>query len=464
MRHVNRPSILANPILRRWDAVCATHQNDPAILSSQGEVLRTFSEVEEGSLRWTNQLAGQAPTGVMALQAGNDAEWPSILLAAWRLGFAVALLDPEVTGERRARIETLCGVSLRVEKFADEWKLLRMENPGPAWGECFPDLLKLTSGTTADARVVRFTADQLLADCETVCDTMGIGPGDINYGAIAFAHSYGFSNLITPLICRGVALVATGDLMPRALLEGLAKSRATVFPAVPALFRALAGFRPGKMELRLCISAGARLDTEVSREFYVSYGRKVHSFYGASECGGICYDGGDDPVPPPGYVGPPMQNVQIQPTAESGSSLVTVSSAAVGLGYHPTGERDSLLGGAFQPADLLEWTGSGYVIRGRISDTINVAGRKVNPCEVERVVMLCQGVREVVVLGLHSEARGEEVAACVVGDISEEKLKVHCANTLPAWQLPRRWMILDTLPVNARGKTSREILRELFQS
>ena len=79
-------------------------------------------------------------------------------------------------------------------------------------------LLKVTSGTTAEPRVIRFSAAQLLADCDNICDTMGLGADDRNYGVISFAHSYGFSNLITPLLCRGIRLVAAGDAMPRASL------------------------------------------------------------------------------------------------------------------------------------------------------------------------------------------------------------------------------------------------------
>ena len=152
------------------------------------------------------------------------------------------------------------------------------------------DLLKLTSGTTAEPRAIRFTAAQLLADCDNVCDTMGLREDDRNYGVISFAHSYGFSNLITPLLCRGIPLVAASDVMPHALVDGFASSGATVFPGVPAIFRTLAEVPAAGNALRLCISAGARLAKDVAGKFFESWGRKIHSFYGASECGGICYD------------------------------------------------------------------------------------------------------------------------------------------------------------------------------
>ena len=63
-----------------------------------------------------------------------------------------------------------------------------------------------------------------------ICATMGITERDLNFGVIPFSHSYGFSNLVTPLLCRGVPLVASEDRMPRAILDDLARSGATVFP------------------------------------------------------------------------------------------------------------------------------------------------------------------------------------------------------------------------------------------
>ena len=66
-------------------------------------------------------------------------------------------------------------------------------------GERAPALLKLTSGTTAAPRAIRFRSAQLLADAEQICDTMGITEADLNFAVIPLSHSYGFSNLITPL-------------------------------------------------------------------------------------------------------------------------------------------------------------------------------------------------------------------------------------------------------------------------
>jgi long-chain acyl-CoA synthetase len=365
-------------------------------------------------------------------------------------------MDFEMRDARRERVERLCGVGMRIEPRGTALEPVPVECSAPAGARS--DLLKLTSGTTGAPRAIRFTAAQLLADCDNVCDTMGLREDDRNYGVISFAHSYGFSSLITPLLCRGIPLVVASDVIPRALLEGLASSGATLFPGVPAIFRTLAEVGGGGNPLRLCISAGAPLTSAGAGRFLESWGLKLHSFYGASECGGICYDSSDAPDVPSGYVGSPLRNVSVT-MENTGPCQIQVRGPAVGAGYHPDQGGENLRDGVFRPSDLLERSGGGYVIAGRTSDLINVGGRKVNPGEVERVLRLSPRVRDVVVLGIAANARGEEVAACVAGEATEDELRRLCSRNLPAWQVPRRWFFLEEIPFSARGKISRAELR-----
>lgn len=441
------------PILARWDETREARKNEPAIIAPDGRVLSTFAGIEEEARRWESRIAAR----VVALQLGNAPAWPAILLACWRAGCAVVPFETEMPVERRGRIEELCGVGQRFVRRNGRVEIETREASAVNGGGA--DFLKLTSGTTTEPRAVRFTAAQLLADCDNVCDSMGLRENDRNYGVISFAHSYGFSNLVTPLLCRGVALVAAADAIPRALIEGFSASGATVFPGVPALFRVLSALDPGPNDLRLCISAGAPLDVEVARRFAGRWGRKVHSFYGASECGGICYDASDTPGTPPGYVGTPMKNVRVG--HPGGVARAEIRGEAVGLGYFP--EPDAALAdGVFSPADLLEPCGEGFVIAGRVSDFINVAGRKANPLEIERVISAHPGVREAVALGLPAETRGEDIAVLVAGSASEEELRAACARGLPAWLMPRRWFFVPEIPRNARGKISRADLRAMI--
>src|SRR5213594_4061199 len=141
------------------------------------------------------------------------------------------------------------------------------------WGKNRPSLLKLTSGTTAAPRAIRFRSEQLLADCDQICETLGISNGDLNFGVIPVSHSYGFSNLLTPLIARGVPMVVSRDRTPRAVLADLARTHATVFPGTPVFYQAFCNMHdvPALRQLRLCISAGAPLAGTVAKKFFEKF-------------------------------------------------------------------------------------------------------------------------------------------------------------------------------------------------
>jgi long-chain acyl-CoA synthetase len=398
-------------------------------------------------------LQGLDPGSVIALQPGNHPQFPAMLLALWRLGLIPVALDGSLDGTALANALETCGAAAILDS-----KGISRLKPNPPCLAPDTALLKFTSGTTGAARAIRFTAAQLIADCDAICDTMGIRDGDVNFGVIPWSHSYGFSNLVLPLLCRGIPVVASEDRLPRAILDGLTRTGATVFPGLPVLFQKLAQFDGAMPSLRLCISAGAPLQAATAREFHSRFGVKVHSFYGSSECGGIAYDASDDEVPE-GCVGPPMRGVVLDYDGDD-PCRITVRGPAVGLGYFPEGDP-ALEGGRFTPGDLVRRTPHGLVLAGRVSDFINVAGRKLNPAAVEAVLRACPGVREVVVFGVPNPLRGEEPVACVVGDAPVELLRAHCA-TLPAWQAPRDYWLLDALPVNERGKLSRLALAQAF--
>ncbi len=336
----------------------------------------------------------------------------------------------------------------------------------PAFQYPPPDFLKLTSGTTALPRAIAFRCHQLVADCDNICETMGITTTDLNFGAIPFAHSYGFSNLITPLLCRGVPLVTARDRLPRAILDGLGASRATVFPGMPVLYQALAGLEgnPSLPNLRLCISAGAPLAPSTGRRFSDKFGLKVHSFYGSSECGGIAYDASDAMSYEEGFAGVALRNVRVEADGAGDATFITVRSAAVGDRYLPEGDEAVLSGGTFAPSDLVRITPQGLYVEGRASDVINVAGRKLNPLEIESRICEMPGVRNVVVFGVPSPLRNEEPVACVSADhlVTLSNVLDHCRQVLSPWQVPRDVWMVEQIPFSERGKVNRREITSAY--
>jgi acyl-CoA synthetase (AMP-forming)/AMP-acid ligase II len=413
-------------LYERWERIAAERGRAVA-----------FSEMG-GKMPWTFEMLAQKtrelkfPSRAINFpQLSHDQPKPGlatflmVTLHAWRFGNAICPLEP---GQPRPELEDI--------------------PPGTA-------LLKTTSATTGAARYVAFTEAQLAADADNIVATMGLRRDWTNLGVIPVAHSYGFSNLILPLLLHGIPLLRARSPLPEEVRQAAARAPDLTLPAVPAMWRAWheAGAIPPNV--RLAISAGAPLPLPLEREVFEQTGLKIHNFYGATECGGIAYDAGKKPRTDPACVGAPMKNVRLSTNKEGG---LVVRSKAVGRSYWPDAAAN-LSRARYVTSDLGEIRGNRVYLRGRAGDVINVAGRKVSPEVIERALLTHSAVRECLVLGAPAPdaSRGERIVACVVATpgTTAQVLKEHLLNELPAWQIPRDWHFLETLSPNQRGKLSR---------
>jgi long-chain acyl-CoA synthetase len=459
----NLPS--ANGLLVSWKKTLRRREQRPAILSDSGEVLRTFGQIEQEAAGLQSVWA-EAPAGaVVGVKIGNHPGWPAVLLGLFNAGLVPLPLGDHLTEQELAQALDQSQAAACVVSVGGRIVLLApVLRRTPSWPGLAPEFLKLTSGTTCAPRVIRFRSEQLLADCQNIMASMAISEADINYGVIPFSHSYGFSNLLLPLITSGVRIVASEDKMPRAILRGLERTSASVFPGTPLLFKKLSELNavPHLSRLRLCVSAGALLPQGVAEQFAAKFGLKIHAFYGASECGGIAYDRSGAPCEE-GFVGTALEGVTIDGLVEgTAPSQAAVESGAVGDGYFPAGP--GLERGRFIPEDLITRAPDGLKIAGRISDLINIAGRKLNPAVVEEKLRQCPMVKEAVVFGVPSALRGEEAIACVVAHAGGDAARIQrfCARALSPWQVPRDVWLVSEIPINDRGKLNRSSLAELY--
>ena len=461
-----------DPLLAAWQKTLSSKGDRPGVFHATGKIARTFREIESRARAFEVPIDPFPAGAVVAIQLGNHEDWPSVFVACLRKQLVVLPLDQSISEQQRDAALDICKakavVSAVSSRSVPTILRLRTADSTADW-DCNPrSLLKLTSGTTAAPRAIRFRSHQLLADCNQICDAMRISDGDLNFGVIPISHSYGFSNLLTPLIARGVPMVVSRDRTPRAVLADLARTDATVFPGTPLFYQAFCDIDdvPALPKLRLCISAGAPLTRAVATKFFEKFNQPIHSFYGASECGGICYDH-DGRKFEDGLVGQPMQGVEVEFVDPSESaSQIRVRSAAVSDGYFPEPDEQKLGNGIFVPDDLLARHNSALKIVGRVSDVINVAGKKVNPSEIEAQLLRFEGVRQAVVFGRPAGAglRNEEVAACVLASarVSEDDLLRFCRAALSPWQVPKRILLVDAIPTNERGKISRRDLARRF--
>jgi acyl-coenzyme A synthetase/AMP-(fatty) acid ligase len=315
--------------------------------------------------------------------------------------------------------------------------------------------LKTTPPATGAPHAVAFTEEQLAADVDNIVATMGLRPDWPNLGVISLAYSYGFSNLVLPLLLHGIPLFLVPSPLPVVLRSAADAHWKLTLAGVPALWRAWHKAGAILRNVRLAISAGAPLPLTLERAVFEEHGVKIHNFYGTTECGGITYDATETPRVDEASVGRPMQNVKVSVNRDG---ALVVRSRAVGETYWPE-PSETLRRGRFQTADLAEIKDGVVYLRGRTNDQINVAGRKVSPAAIEQALREHEAVAECLVFGVPSgnADRIDHIVACVTADRrgTTEELKQFLLRKLPSWQVPREWWFVKSLGTNARGKVSR---------
>jgi len=300
----------------------------------------------------------------------------------------------------------------------------------------------------------------MLADGSQVCSSMSIATDDVNLGLIPFGHSYGLGNLVLPLLRQGTAIVCGVVAMPHAMADVVAARRPTVFPAVPAVVRALTITdvpREQLASLRTVISAGAPLAADVAQAFHARFGRKIHSFYGSSETGGITFDRTGDAAITGRSVGTPMDGVRVM--VGRGGRFIVESAAVHTIGNR---RRSAEGWGQHQPADIGKLNADGeLVLLGRAGRFVKIAGRRLNLAEVEQVLKQVPGVRDALVTS-HAERADALAAAVMASDHSAEQLRTMLRERLASWKIPKKIVVLRDFPLTARGKTDAQKLREML--
>lgn len=322
--------------------------------------------------------------------------------------------------------------------------------------------IKAISARTGTARVIAFKAEQLCADANNIVETLKLRRNEPNLGIISLAHSYGFSNLVLPLLLHGIPLALANSTTPETLRRASKKFESITLPATPSLWRYWLEENAIPKNVRLAISAGSLLPLALEKEIFETTGIKVHNFYSSSECGGIAYDQSETPRKDSRFVGTPVKNVQLKVNA---NGCLEIHSMAVGETYWPEGS-DALANGCFQSNDLGELKKDKVLLAGRATELIHVNGRKVSPEMIETALLAHPDVADSLVFGIPGEdpKRGETIVACVsvYGRTTTEVLKQFLLTKLAAWKVPREWWLVDSLQTGDREQRTRNEWRQNY--
>jgi long-chain acyl-CoA synthetase len=481
---------MSSEILERFDRIVRDDPRRPLIHLPLARQSVTAEELSAAAAEQRVRLAarGVGAGDLLIYAGGNKPEWLALWLACLAGGIVLMPVDAGTTTSEIADLATRFGARWVVTGAGDHASATDIGTPGPfvpaltLWrtrihGGGVGDLggtavLKLTSGSTGLPKATCTAERHLVIDTEHLVHAMGIGAADVQMAAIPLTHAYGIGNLVMPVFLQGTAIVLRESFVPQRFVEDASSYGATIFPGVPFMFdHFIAHLPPGAWPRRLGVlmSAGARLETTTTATFLSSFAVKIHSFYGSSETGGIAYDDSSE-LPDEGTVGRPLDGITVSLLPEQGAppggGRIHVDGAAVSGGYaggepFDSGGRGSgfLTGdfGRFNPRGVLSLTG-------RVSWFINVAGRKVQPEEVEMVLRQMPGVADVRVLGASDAVRGQQIVACLVpgnGPVTALAVRQFAAARLAPYKVPRAIVLLDRIPLNARGKTDRRELEAI---
>jgi long-chain acyl-CoA synthetase len=403
----------------------------------------------------------------VGLAAPNGPGFLAALVGLRAAGHPVLLIDAAMPAAERRRVLERLGVPAVLstdQAWPDSVEAFRLGR-GAADTRIPPGedlaIIKLTSGSTGDPQGIAAPMSALIADDRALCRSMSLNPDDVFVAMVPFSHSYGFSSLVLPALHRGSPLALPGTGGPFAPLEVAEQLGATVLPSIPNYLGGLARAAVAShlpRSLRLVVSAGAPLSIPAAREFHRRFGRPIHVFYGASECGGIAFDR-EGLAGERGTVGEPLEGVSVdlEPVgdAEAGGRVV-VRSDAVARTYLPA-PQERLAGGVFRADDLGSWDGSELKLCGKMGQLVSIHGRKVSPREVERAIAELGGVEDVIVSGGGDGTREwlEAVVACADGELSRRQIIDWCRQQLAPFKVPRRISLVRSLPRDHRGKLQR---------
>ena len=444
---------MTSTLISAWEKTVAVAPNAIAITDAATGLQLTRTELDERAAAWRESHGASLAALPVVLSEPNGAAWFTVFLGLLKSNAIIVPLDP---GEPLAA-QLGTATSIRAAWLWSGGELRAVTPTRPRVRDA-RRLVKLTSGSTGMPRALAFTDEQMLADGRQICEGMDIRPDDINFGLIPFGHSYGLGNLVMPLLAQGTAIVCGAAAFPNAIAETVARWQPTIFPAVPALLRALANSEVSAAQLqslRTVISAGAPLAPEVALAFETKFGRKIHNFYGSSETGGITYDASGDAARTGRSVGSPLPGVRLE--VGRGGRFFVESAAVFTLGNR---RRTAEGLGVHRPADIGAIGATGELtLIGRAGRFVKIAGRRLNLVEIEHALKRIPGVRDAFVIA-HAE-RADALAAAVATEHSADALRATLRERLAAWKIPKKIVTLTAFPVTARGKTDTVRLRQL---
>ncbi len=268
-----------------------------------------------------------------------------------------------------------------------------------------PAFLVYTSGTSGTPKGVLHAQRAASARRPMYSGWYGIGASDrlLHAGAFNWTYTLG-AGLMDPWANGATSVVYDGPRDPDLWPDLMTDTRATLFAAVPSLYRRILKYgavTPASFpDLRHGLTAGEALPASLYREWRERTGRELYEALGMSEISTYLSSSPSVPVKP-GSPGQPQEGRKVSILSELDDTPVPVSGTETGLlavhrdepglmlGYWNRAEETAAAfrGDWFLTGDRARTDEDGYFwYEGRADDLMNAFGYRVAPEEVERVL------------------------------------------------------------------------------
>lgn len=459
---------------------------------------RTWGELRGATAKLAQQLKQALPDGAAVMVAlPNSPALCVAILGCLAADLSVFPVSPELTDEEllteadRSQADAIIGVRHARHTLADRVTLsigsrnLPTGGHGEAIDRVFNthrgtgSLLLHSSGTVGLPKVVRRSTASLDAVAMNCVEAIGVTESDRVLLPLPLFHSYGLEHGLLMPVIAGASVDLHGMFDAPRMIRSLAEQPITLLPGVPFMFEALVGaadkvcFEPDRLRVRHAYSAGGVLPECVANAFRKRYQMPLSQLFGSTEVGSVTFGDPSDSGFNPIAVGRPMNDVDIRivdpdhpdlddpfPLGEIGQIAVRASSMFED--YIATDERTTH-DGYFLTGDLGRFDDRGnLIITGRLKLVIDIAGRKVNPMEVERVLESHPSVREAIVVSLPLTPTVNRLKAVIVPaddqGFDARAVRAYARQRLSGYKIPRVFETRPDLPRTAVGQVEREAL------
>jgi acetyl-CoA synthetase len=273
---------------------------------------------------------------------------------------------------------------------------------------------------------------------------------------------------------------------PMRLWEMIERHRLTTFGISPTAIRMLsksAGDLPPMDSLRLLGSTGEPWDEIAWLWYFERVGRRrcpIINISGGTEiCGSFLFPLPIQPLKPCS-LGAPAPGMATEVVDETGAPVrgrkgylvCTKPSPSMTRGVWNDPQRYldtywSRFPGWWYHGDWASVDEDGHwFVHGRADESMNVAGRKVGPAEVEEAIMQHPGVAEAAVIGVPDDVKGEAIVGFAVpkpgAQLDPAAVSATVVEVLGPTFRPRAIVVVPELPKTQSGKIVRRLIRQKY--